>query len=192
MSIKVGSKVFYPAHGAGWAKRVKKIEFGGVEKEYLEFKFINAQISVSSPLDNIDNLGIREVFSPATIRKKIGVLKKKSRLDPKAKDFTALANTLKALDEEATIEAFIKIIQHCNYVVAERIEEGRLIPVSIDRFRKNAIENIAGELAVSSDEKDFDKAVKSFERAGNTTYEIDKTPKAKPKTKPKAKPKAKK
>jgi RNA polymerase-interacting CarD/CdnL/TRCF family regulator len=171
MEITVGSKVFYPSHGAGWAKRKKKIEFGGEEKDYIEFEFINSRISVSTPIDNVDSLGIRHVHRSKDIRKIIAGLKKKKREDPRHKDFNDLANKLKELEDEATIESFIKIIQYCNDVVANRAKEGRLIPVTIDKHRKVAIEYIAGELAVS-DGVDYENGLKSFERASAMNYSL--------------------
>ncbi len=78
MNFKVGTKVFYPSHRAGWIKAQKEIEFNGTKKMYYEFEFIVASITISTPLDNVDNLNIRAVFSPKEIKEKIKVLKKDS------------------------------------------------------------------------------------------------------------------
>ena len=68
MNFKVGSKVFYPSHGAGWIRNKKEIEFNGTKKMYYEFEFINSTLTVSSPIDNINNLNIRDVFSQKEIK----------------------------------------------------------------------------------------------------------------------------
>lgn len=164
MELKVRSKVFYPSHGAGWVKAKKKIEFNGEKKDYFEFEFINNPLTISTPIENIDKLGIREVYSPTVIRKKTAVLKKTKTKNPKTDDFNALANMLRELEEKGDIEDFVQIIQYCNSIRNKRIKDGRLIPVSIDKQLSNAVENIVGELAVSAD-MDYAKAYASFQRA---------------------------
>jgi hypothetical protein len=102
MDFKVGSKVFYPSHGAGWIKDQKEIEFSGQKKMYYEFEFINSPISISTPLDNVNNLNIREVEPPEKIKEKISVLKKTPSKDPKTKDFNKLIEIFKKLADQAT------------------------------------------------------------------------------------------
>lgn len=76
MNFKIGSKVFYPSHGAGWIKGEKEIEFNGEKKRYFEFELITNLLSISTPVDNVDNLGIRPVLSKKEIVEKISILKK--------------------------------------------------------------------------------------------------------------------
>ena len=40
MDFKVGSKVFYPSHGAGWIKDQKEIEFSGQKKMYMNLSLL--------------------------------------------------------------------------------------------------------------------------------------------------------
>ena len=150
MKFKVGSKVFYPSHGAGWIKEEKEIEFDGQKKRYFEFELITNPLSISTPVDNVENLGIRDVLSVQKIKDIIKVLKKNSSVNPKVKDFNMMLNMFKDLEESSDIGASIKIIQYCNYVKKSREKEGRLIPISIEKQLENAIRNIVGELAVSS------------------------------------------
>jgi hypothetical protein len=78
------------------------------------------------------------------------LLKKSPAINPKVKDFNIMLNTFKELEESASIDDSIKIIQYCNFVKKNREKEGRLIPVSIEKQLESAIRNIVGELAVSS------------------------------------------
>ncbi len=149
MNFKIGSKVFYPSHGAGWIKKEKEIEFNGEKKRYFEFELVTNLLSISSPVDNIDNLGIRPILSTKDIKSKISVLKKTPFVDPKMKDFNIMLNTFKELEESSSIDDSIKIIQYCNHVKKTREKEGRLIPISIEKQLENAMKNIVGELAVS-------------------------------------------
>lgn len=150
MTLKVGSKVFYPSHGAGWVKQEKEIEFNGGKKRYFEFELITNPLSISTPVENIENLGIRVVLPTKDIKESIKILKKKSFVDPKVKDFNIMLNIFKDLENSSVLEDSIKIIQYCNWVKKSREKEGRLIPVSIEKQLETAIKNIVGELAVSS------------------------------------------
>lgn len=163
MNFKVGTKVFYPSHGAGWIKSQKEIEFNGSKKMYYEFEFINASITISTPLDNVDNLNIRPVFPPKVIKEKLAVLKKTPYRDPKTTDFNKLMEIFQKTENQASIESAIETIQYCNFVKRQREKDGRLIPVSIENELARAMGDIIGELAVSSDTK-LETAKKTFEK----------------------------
>jgi RNA polymerase-interacting CarD/CdnL/TRCF family regulator len=153
MALKVGSKVFYPTHGAGWIRERKEIEFDGEKKEYYQFELINSPLEISTPVGNLENLGIRPVLKSTEIKDKIKVLKKTPRKDPENKDFNDLVSIFDELHEQADIESKITIIQHCNFVKKKREEDGRLIPVTIEKELDKAIMDIVGELAVSANIK---------------------------------------
>ncbi|MHC1716307.1 MAG: CarD family transcriptional regulator [Candidatus Dojkabacteria bacterium] len=150
MSLKIGSKVFYPSHGAGWVRVEKEIEFNGEKKKYFEFELVTNPLRISAPIDNVENLGIRSILPVEKIRDAIKVLKKNPSVKPKVKDFNIMLNLFKELEESSDLSASIQIIQYCNNVKKTREKEGRLIPVSIEKQLENAVKNIVGELAVSS------------------------------------------
>ena len=149
MEFKVGSKVFYPSHGAGVIKREKEIEFNGEKKRYFEFELITNPLSISTPVDNVENLGIRRILPMKKIEDGIKVLKKSPALNPKVKDFNMMIKMFKDLEESSELGASIQIIQYCNHVKNVRKKEGRLIPITIEKQLEGAIRNIVGELAVS-------------------------------------------
>lgn len=149
MEFKVGSKVFYPSHGAGVIKREKEIEFNGEKKKYFEFELATNPLSISTPVDNVENLGIRNILPQKKIADAIKVLKKTPTIDPKVKDFNTMIKVFKDLEESAELGASIQIIQYCNHVKQKRKKEGRLIPITIEKQLEGAIRNIVGELAVS-------------------------------------------
>jgi RNA polymerase-interacting CarD/CdnL/TRCF family regulator len=163
MDLKVKSKVFYPSHGAGWVKREKEIEFNGEKKRYFEFELINNPITISTPIENIDSLGVRPVRTGKDIRETIKILKKKPTKNPGTKDFNNLMSILQEYENKASIEGDIEIIQVCNYIVKSREKEGRLIPVTIEKQLAQAINDITGELAVS-EEVSLEKANATFTR----------------------------
>lgn len=163
MNLKVKSKVFYPSHGAGWVKKEKDIVFNGEKKRYFEFELINNPITISTPIDNIEMLGVRPVQEGKEIREQLKTLKKKPSKNPGTKDFNSLMAVLQEFEDKATIEGNIEIIQICNNVIQKREKEGRLIPVTIEKQLSQAISNITGELAVSEDTT-LEKANSSFTR----------------------------
>lgn len=150
MTLKVGSKVFYPSHGAGWIREEKEIEFNGEKKRYYEFELVTNPLRISAPIDNVNNLGIRTVLPIEKIKEAIKILKTKPSINPKVKDFNIMLNMFKDLEESSELTASIQIIQYCNSVKKSREKEGRLIPVSIEKQLESAVRNIVGELAVST------------------------------------------
>ena len=173
MEFKVGSKVFYPSHGAGVIKDKKEIEFDGQKRTYFEFELITNSLTISTPVENIESLGVRPVLSPEEIKKAIKVLKKNPSVDPKGKDFNVMLALFKDLENSADINDSVKIIQYCNFIKKNRKNEGRLIPVSIDNQLESAIKNIVGELAVSTD-TDLQTAMKKFTKITGIKYSIEK------------------
>jgi len=173
MNLKVGSKVFYPMHGAGWIKEEKEIEFSGEKKKYFEFELITSLLSISTPVEKVESLGVRPVLPVKEIKEKISVLKKKPTLDPKMKDFNNMLNIFKELEGSSNIDDSIKIIQYCNFVKKKREKEGRLIPVSIEKQLEGAIGNVVGELAVSSGNA-LEKAEETFKQITGIDVSITK------------------
>lgn len=172
MNFKIGSKVFYPSHGAGWIKQEKEIEFNGEKKKYFEFEFINSPITISTPIENIEKLNVRPVYSAKDIKEKIAILKKKSVKDPKTTDFNKLMEIFKRLESQADIDSAIETVQYCNHVKKGREKDGRLIPVTIENELTRAINDIVGELAVSSGVK-LHTAAKTFEKITGQETKIE-------------------
>ncbi len=171
MKFKVGSKVFYPSHGAGYIKKKKEIEFDGVKKEYFEFELATNPLSISTPIDNVENLGIREVMPVEQIKNFIKILKKSPSIDPKVRDFNMMIKLFKELEESSDLEAPVQIIQYCNYVKEKRKKEGRLIPITLEKQLEGAIANLVGELAVSSDIS-LEQASKMFTKLSGIEVDV--------------------
>lgn len=163
MELKVGSKVFYPSHGAGKVKAQKEIEFNGEKKKYFEFELITNPLSISTPVDNVEPLGIREVLSAKKIAEEIKILKTSPSKNPKVTDFNIMLNMFKELEEKSDIKSTIEIIQYCNFIKKRREKEGRLIPTSIEKQLEESVRNIVGELAIASD-KSLEEANLQFQK----------------------------
>ena len=173
MELKVGSKVFYPSHGAGVVRTEKEIEFNGEKKRYFEFELITNPLSISTPVDNIDMLGIREVMSAKKLLDEIKVLKSTPAKNPKSTDFNIILNLFKELEEKSDVKSTIEIVQYCNFIKKRREKEGRLIPTSIEKQLEEAVRNLVGELAIASD-KSLDDANAQFQKVTGITVDLSK------------------
>jgi len=162
MPLDINSKIFYPSHGAGWIVKKKNIEFCGKEQEYFEFKFVNSPLTISTPIDKLKTLGVREVISVdkmLNLLKKLGETVKKSQTD---QDYNKFIEEMKELDNTGNAANFVEIIIKCGCVRDSRKEDKRIIPVNITKSIKNSIIYLVAELAVIKD-LTMEEAVKEFE-----------------------------
>lgn len=60
---KIGDKIVYSVHGAGKIVDIKEIDILGEEKEYYILELPINNISVSIPVDEVDDMVIRPVIS---------------------------------------------------------------------------------------------------------------------------------
>lgn len=161
MKFRVNMKIFYPGHGAGIIKGTQKIDFAGETKNYYEFEFINNELTISTPVENVERLGVRPIKKSEEIKKEIQVLKKNPSKKPPTLNYNELMNIIRKKDLSGEISAFIEIIQFCNYVKEERDIDNRLIPTSIVKHIKNASYYIIGELALAQGIS-YEKASEEF------------------------------
>lgn len=157
MNLSVKSKIFYPIYGAGWIISRKLIDFNGEEKEYLEFKFIESNLIISTPIQNLKSLGIRPVNTLDSIKKALLTLKKRTIKKPKANNYNDFIKQIDELVTSNDSNAFVQAIQYCRYIKQVRINEGRLIPSGIINNIKKSFNLLIGEYAVNK-EISFEKA----------------------------------
>ncbi len=161
MKLKVNSKIFYPGHGPGRIKRTQEIEFAGETKKYYEFEFLNNELTISTPIENVEKLGVRDIYDPKKIKAAIKELKKTPSKKPPSSNYNEQMNVIRKKELSGEIEAFVEILQFCNHIKEERDEDKRLIPTSITKHIKNASYYIIGELSLSQDIP-YEEASKQF------------------------------
>ncbi|QRN85265.1 CarD family transcriptional regulator [Clostridia bacterium] len=76
---KIGQKVVYPMHGAGEIVNIEAQEVMGEEKEYYIINLEINDMQVMVPVDNADNLGLREVNNKVEMEKAFAVLEDDGR-----------------------------------------------------------------------------------------------------------------
>ena len=75
--MQIGDKVVYPMHGAGVIESMETREIMGEEKLYYVLKLPMGNMTVMIPVDNVENIGLREISSPQQVEKVKEVLKGK-------------------------------------------------------------------------------------------------------------------
>ena len=72
--FEVGDKIVYPMHGAGTIVAVEEKEILGQKKKYLIMEMPIGDMDISIPVDNIESIGIRDVFDKEDLDEVIRVL----------------------------------------------------------------------------------------------------------------------
>jgi CarD family transcriptional regulator len=72
--FKIGDKVVYPMHGAGVIEAIEEKEVLGDKRSYYIMKMPFGNMKVMIPVDNIQEIGIRQVVDPEDVSKVITIL----------------------------------------------------------------------------------------------------------------------
>lgn len=79
--FNIGDKVVYPMHGAGVIEAIEEREVLGQKQEYYIMKLPIGEMKVMVPMDNVEEVGLREIIDKDGVPKVIDVLKgKKSKM----------------------------------------------------------------------------------------------------------------
>lgn len=76
--FKIGDRVVYPMHGAGVIEAIEEKEVLGEKKQYYILRLPVGDMKVMIPIDNCQEIGLREVIDRAGVQKVMGILKQKS------------------------------------------------------------------------------------------------------------------
>ena len=82
MTFDVGDKVVYPHHGAAIVERREKKTAFGEEKEYLVLRLAYGDLILRVPVDNTEEVGLREVINDEEVEEVFAVLRKKEARMP--------------------------------------------------------------------------------------------------------------
>ncbi len=75
--FKVGDKVVYPMHGAGVIEAIEEKEVLGEKRRYYIMKLPCGNMKVMIPIDNIDEIGLRQVVDAKAVKKVLSILQDK-------------------------------------------------------------------------------------------------------------------
>jgi CarD family transcriptional regulator len=77
----LGDKVVYPMHGAGVINSVESKEILGETKNYFVLKMPIGDLKLMIPVDNVDNIGLRNIIDRESVDIVISLLKEGAVLD---------------------------------------------------------------------------------------------------------------
>ena len=72
--FEIGDKVVYPMHGAGIIEGIEEREILGEKQSYYILRFPVGDMKVMIPIDNVEQIGIREVISVEEVDKVVEFL----------------------------------------------------------------------------------------------------------------------
>ncbi|MBS4535022.1 CarD family transcriptional regulator [Clostridium sp. D2Q-14] len=72
--FNIGDKIVYPMHGAGIIEGIEEKEILGEKKKYYVMKMPMGEMKVMVPMDNIEDIGIREVINLSEVEQVLAVL----------------------------------------------------------------------------------------------------------------------
>lgn len=72
--FSIGDKVVYPMHGAGIIEAIEEKEILGKKRKYYIMKMPLGDMKVMIPLDNVEDIGLREIISLTEVEQVMAVL----------------------------------------------------------------------------------------------------------------------
>jgi len=75
---KIGDKVVYPMHGAGIIESIEEKEILGEKRQYYILKLPVGDMKVMIPINNCQEVGLREVIDSDGVKRVMGILKQQS------------------------------------------------------------------------------------------------------------------
>ncbi len=81
MVFNIGDKVVYPMHGAGVIEAIEEREVLGNKQKYYIMKLPIGEMQVMVPMENAEEVGLREIIDQEGVKKVIEILRgKKSKM----------------------------------------------------------------------------------------------------------------
>lgn len=73
--FNIGDKVVYPMHGAGIIEGIEEKEILGEKRKYFIMRMPIGEMKVMVPVDNVEEVGVREIINDDDFKKVMSILK---------------------------------------------------------------------------------------------------------------------
>ena len=73
--FSIGEKIVYPLHGAGIVEAIEEKEILGKKKKYYVMRVFSGNMTVLIPVDNCEEIGVRQVIDKAEAKKVVEYFK---------------------------------------------------------------------------------------------------------------------
>jgi CarD family transcriptional regulator len=148
LKFKKGETVIYPQHGACIVQGTKKMTMFGESREYLVLKSVIGEMTLSVPLDKIEEVGVRPPVSSDELDDLVSVLSKPDPRVPSnwSRRFKNHQEKLKSGDVYQVAEVVRNLAARNRDAALSAAER-----TMYERARINLISEIAPALKVSSE-----------------------------------------
>ncbi|MEE9611032.1 MAG: CarD family transcriptional regulator [Desulfatiglandales bacterium] len=75
--FKTGDLAVYPAHGVGVIERIETQEISGSPQDFYVMRIIDNDMIIMIPIQNVNNVGLREIIGQDEVPKLYSILKKR-------------------------------------------------------------------------------------------------------------------
>ena len=144
---KINETIVYPIYGCGKIKNIYKEEIGGELKEYYELAFPDTNISISIPVDQAENLGIRKPMKKEEVKQALKPLWAKVKLDKE--DAINLENIARDLLNTGLMDDAVKLINMIKASEHSKSEFNKALSFSDDHNLQIAINFVRSEVEYS-------------------------------------------
>lgn len=116
-------KVVYPGHGVAKINRIVDKKIGGMSKEFFELTFLNKEMTILIPTDNIPEEGIRKISSCEDIDLLFKLLSnpvEKIAYDSAINNWSKVNKKYKRTLESGNLREISKIYQYLKYIASQK------------------------------------------------------------------------
>lgn len=75
--FKIGDLAVYPAHGVGVIEKIESQEISGCRQDFYVMRILENDMIIMIPIQNVDNVGLREIIGQSEVPKLYSILKKR-------------------------------------------------------------------------------------------------------------------
>ena len=76
--FSVGDLAVYPAHGVGLIEKIESREISGCQQDFYVMRILDNDMIIMIPINNVENVGLREIIEQAEVPKLYSILKKRN------------------------------------------------------------------------------------------------------------------
>ncbi len=140
--LRVGRKVVYPVYGAGKIK--KRYKPRGEDKEYYKVDFYDSKTTISLPVEDAEDLGLRPLLSKKKLKKRLKKLDSKKKI--KKKDMKNVKEEAQELFDSGRMKDAVETLQRMRAAKRLKDEEGKSLGIRDKTLLDDARSFIASEV----------------------------------------------
>lgn len=144
--FKKGEKIVYPVYGTGKIVDLYETSFKEESLKYFKISFDCTSLSVSVPVDNAEQLGLRKPLSKRELKKMLKSLNKTVRLDTRIVRNANVASHEKI--DSGKIREIIAAINLLSTIKKKSIRDGKNFSYTSERLLESATRFLNSEVIV--------------------------------------------